>query len=689
MSFLLLLILQIIVIIIVSRLVGLLFRGIQQPQVVGDMIAGIMLGPSLLGWLAPGISAALFPVESLGYLNTLSQVGLVLFMFLVGLELDPKLLRGRGHAAVVTSHVSIIAPFFLGSVLAYFLYPQLSDSSVGFAGFTLFMGASMSVTAFPVLARILQERKLLKTRVGAVTIACAAVDDVTAWALLAVVIALVRSSALETPLWITLVGSTIFIMFMLFLMRPSLRLLERAYETRGRISQDLMAIILVLVLAAAWTTEFLGIHALFGAFCLGAIMPKERSFVHEINGKLEHVTVVLLLPLFFANAGLQTSIGLISGQEMWIFFALIILVAVAGKFGGSTLAARITGLNWRESAALGILMNTRGLMELIILTIGLELGVISPALFAMMVIMALFTTFMTTPVLQWLYPVELMRKMEADTGEEREFTVLIPVSLPASGPGLLDVARALIPNENKTKVYGVHLRRSEDVGIADISETVESPALEFVLQPLLERAGTYEMDVHPLVFTTDRAGRDIADLAYVKNAQLILMGWHKPLLSTHILGGAVHDVLTRSQADVAVYVQRNFEPHTRVVVPYQSTENQVDLNALKTAIRYATHQNLPLNILHFTESSDPTPTADSVLTQYLESIAQTIPPVEIHFLKGKDFSSVQESTFQPASSDLIVLGIESTASALRASHDLRHEDIVNQLPSDFLVWRSN
>lgn len=683
MNFLLLLILQIIVIIVVSRLVGLLFRGIQQPQVVGDMIAGIMLGPSLLGWLAPGISAALFPIESLGYLNTLSQVGLVLFMFLVGLELDPKLLRGRGHAAVVTSHVSIIAPFFLGSALAYFIYPKLSDSSVGFVGFTLFMGASMSVTAFPVLARILQERKLLKTRVGAVTIACAAVDDVTAWALLAVVIALVRSSALQTPLWVTLVGSTLFILVMLFLVRPSLRIVERVYETRGRISQDLMAIILVLVLASAWTTEFLGIHALFGAFCIGAIMPKERSFVHELNGKLEHVTVVLLLPLFFANAGLRTSIGLISGQEMWIFFALIMLVAVAGKFGGSTLAARITGLNWRESAALGILMNTRGLMELIILTIGLELGVISPALFAMMVMMALLTTFMTTPVLQWLYPVELMRKMEADTGEEREFTVLIPVSLPSSGPGLLEIARSLIPAENKTKVYGVHLRRSEDVGLSDLREATESSSQEFVLQPLLERADEYQMQIHPLVFTTDRAGRDIADLAYVKNAQLILMGWHKPVLSSHILGGAVHDVLTRSQANVAVYVQHNFEPCTRVIVPFQDSTK--DMPALEAALRFATHRKLPLHILQFTEHQNQ----NTELAKHLEKAAQHNLQPEIHFMNSHDPISLQQNTFPIIASDLIIVGLERLSGTLRSSYNLRHEEFVSHFPANLLIWRNH
>jgi len=437
MHFLLTLILQIAVILLVARAVGWIFRKIRQPQVVGEMAAGILLGPSLLGWIAPELSLALFPPESLGYLNTLSQIGLLFFMFLVGLEFDPKLLRGRGHAAVVTSHVSIIAPFFLGAALALYLYPRLSDDSVSFTGFALFMGAAMSITAFPVLARILTERNLLHTKVGAVTIACAAVDDVTAWTILAVMVAIVRASAVETPLWLTLVGTAVYMVLMILVVRRALGWLESFYHSRGRLTQDMVGGVLLLLLASAWTTEWLGIHALFGAFALGAVMPKERSFVHDLSGKLEDVTVVFLLPLFFAFTGLRTSIGLISGGEMWIYTGLILLVAVAGKFGGSAIAARVTGLSWRESGALGILMNTRGLMELVILTIGLELGVISPALFTMMVIMALVTTFMTTPLLEWIYPARMIEEASAeDEVEERDYTILLPISLPRSGrPG--------------------------------------------------------------------------------------------------------------------------------------------------------------------------------------------------------------------------------------------------------------
>ena len=417
---LLLLLVQIGVVVGAARVIGLLFRRIHQPQVMGEMVAGILLGPSLLGWVAPELSAALFPPSSLGFLNALSQVGLLVFMFLVGLELNPRLLRGRGHAALVTSHVSIVVPFFLGASLALYLYPRLSDGSVTFTGFALFMGAAMSVTAFPVLARILTERDLLRTRVGTLTLACAAVDDVTAWCILAGVVVIVRSGGEGLPLWVTLAGSAAFIALMIFVVRRGVARLETAFERRGGVvTQDVLAVVFLLTLASAWTTEWLGIHALFGAFLAGAVMPKGERFVHAVTEKLEDATVVLLLPLFFAFTGLRTRIGLVQGAEMWAFCLLIVAVAVAGKFGGSTLSARATGMTWREAGALGVLMNTRGLMELVILNIGLDIGVISPALFAMMVIMALVTTFMTSPLLEVIYPARLIRAEDAEPDPER------------------------------------------------------------------------------------------------------------------------------------------------------------------------------------------------------------------------------------------------------------------------------
>jgi Kef-type K+ transport system membrane component KefB len=408
MSSLLTLLLQIAVVIVAARAVGWLFRRLGQPQVVGEMAAGILLGPSLLGWAVPGAYALLFPPGSMASLGLLSQVGILLFMFLVGLEFDPQLLRGHGRTAVVTSHASIVVPFLLGAGLALLLYPRLSDASVSFTGFTLFMGSAMSVTAFPVLARILIERRLTNTRLGTITLACAAVADVSAWTILAVVVGIVRSG--ERPLGLTLAGIALFAAVMAFGVKRGLGWIEAHYQRYGRVTQNMVGAALIVALLSAWTTEWLGIHALFGAFAAGAVMPKLRGFVRELTTKLEDVTVVFLLPLFFAFTGLRTSVGLVEGADSWFYGALILLAAVAGKLGGSFFAARATGLPAREALALGVLMNTRGLMELVILTIGLDLGVISPALFTLLVLMAFITTAMTTPLLEWVYPDRVMRE---------------------------------------------------------------------------------------------------------------------------------------------------------------------------------------------------------------------------------------------------------------------------------------
>ena len=407
-----LLIAQIATILIVARLMGWLFNRFHQPRVIGEMVAGILLGPTLLGWAAPGISAALFPPASMGYLNALSQVGLLLFMFLVGLELDLEQLRKLGRIATTTSLASIITPFILGFLLAVYLYPRLSDPSVNFTGFALFISIAMSITAFPVLARILTERNLLRTRVGAVAITCAAVDDVTAWIILAGIIVLIRSSNLPLPLWMMLAGLGMFVLVMLVVVRRALQRLVALFERQGVLTHDILAVVLLLVMASGWMTEFLGVHALFGAFLAGAIMPRHHELSRELWQRCETLVVTLLLPLFFAFTGLRSSFFLISGARMWLYCAVIIALAIIGKLCGSLVAARINGMSWREASAVGIMMNTRGLVELVILNIGLDLGILSQTLFSIMVLMALVTTFMTSPLLSWIYP-ERLARMEA------------------------------------------------------------------------------------------------------------------------------------------------------------------------------------------------------------------------------------------------------------------------------------
>ncbi|HYT92416.1 MAG TPA: cation:proton antiporter [Gemmataceae bacterium] len=386
-------------VVVSGQILGALFRYIGQPPVIGEVVAGILLGPSLLGRVAPDAYTYLLPPSVAPFLGVVAQLGVILYMFLVGLELNPALLRDRAQATVATSHASIVVPFVLGSALALGLYPHLSSSDVPFTSFALFLGVAMSITAFPVLARILTDRRMHRTELGAVALACAATDDATAWCLLAFVVGVAQAKVGGALL---VVGLTIaYIAFMLLAVRPVLaRSLGRLDE--GRLTRGVVALVFVALLLSALTTEYIGVHAIFGAFLLGAIIPSESAVAQAFVHKLEDLVTVLLLPAFFAFTGMRTEIGLVSGVGQWLVCGLIILVATVGKFGGTLAAARLTGLGWRDSAALGVLMNTRGLMELIVLNIGLDLRVISPTLFAMMVLMALVTTMATTPILHFL-----------------------------------------------------------------------------------------------------------------------------------------------------------------------------------------------------------------------------------------------------------------------------------------------
>jgi Kef-type K+ transport system membrane component KefB len=398
------LLLQVVVIVVAARLVGMLFRRIGQPSVIGEMLAGILLGPSLFGLIFPGALDALFPAASLGSLKMFSQVGVILFMFLVGMDLDLRHLREKAHSAVMVSHASIMLPMLLGVARALFLYRSQAPAGVAFSSFALFMGIAMSITAFPVLARILEERGLSKTPLGNASIACAAVDDVTAWCLLAVVVALARSHGMA-PAFLTIGLAIAFVGLMLLVVRPWVDRTLAKTRLQGR---TIMAGTVVFAFASAWVTEVIGIHALFGAFLAGVVAPSDRAFRAGLRERLE--VLVSVLPLFFAFTGLRTQIGLIDDAASWLMCAAVIAVAVAGKLGGSMFAARWTGMSWRDSFSIGALMNTRGLMELIVLNIGYDLGILSQKVFAVMVIMALVTTFMTGPLLGI---VEARRRKEA------------------------------------------------------------------------------------------------------------------------------------------------------------------------------------------------------------------------------------------------------------------------------------
>jgi Kef-type K+ transport system membrane component KefB len=405
-----LLALQIVVIVAAARFAGSLLARLGQPRVVGEMTAGLVLGPSVLGRLAPSLAAAVFPAPSLGFVNAVSQVGLLLFMFLVGLELDATHLRRQGRTALLTSHASIVAPFLLGTALALALYPRLAPAGVAFTPFALFVGAAMSVTAFPVLARILADRGMTATPLGALAIVCAAVGDVTAWCILAAVVVIARAAS-AASLAFTLAGTAVYLAVMLTLARPVLaRVAERAARP-GSSAQTQLAIVMLLALTSAWVTDRLGIHALFGAFLVGALLPPSGPLAEALSSRVRDLMIVLLLPLFFAFTGLRTTVSLISGGWLWLACGLVLLVAIAGKLGGSAIGARAAGMGWRDALSLGALMNTRGLMELVILNVGLDIGVLSPTLYAMMVVMALVTTALTTPLLDLLARPDLRAKV--------------------------------------------------------------------------------------------------------------------------------------------------------------------------------------------------------------------------------------------------------------------------------------
>jgi Kef-type K+ transport system membrane component KefB len=388
--------LALVAVIICARAAGAVCKRFHQPPVMGEIIAGILLGPSLLGQLAPSVMQNLFPPLAIAPLEILAQVGIVLFMFLIGVELDVEGMKKQSRSALTISITSMVVPFALGSALSFYLFRGFAPAGVSIEAFTLFVGVSLAVTAFPALARILTDRGLQRTPLGRMALVCAAMGDAAAWCLLAFVVGVVRAQLNAAVL--TVVLTAVFVVVMAFVVRPVVNRWVDHYDKPNGSDQPLMAFACIGLLLAAVATEWIGIHALFGAFFFGALVRHDSRVAELLHHKLYDFTVVMLLPAFFALTGLRTQIGLVSGEH-WLTCGLIILVAFAGKFGGAIFAARLTGQSWRDASSIGILMNTRGLMELIVLNMGLDLGVISPRLFAMLVIMALVTTLATAPIL--------------------------------------------------------------------------------------------------------------------------------------------------------------------------------------------------------------------------------------------------------------------------------------------------
>jgi nucleotide-binding universal stress UspA family protein len=527
-----------------------------------------------------------------------------------------------------------------------------------------------------------------------VTITCAAVDDVTAWCLLALVVAVARLESGHGHLSdaaATIAKSAIYVGGMFLLVKPALKRLEIMYQRQGRLSQNVVSIIFLLILASSYATEKIGIHALFGAFLMGAIMPKGTHFVRQLSEKLEDYTVVFLLPIFFAATGLRTQIGLINNGELWFYTGLIILCACAGKFGGSALAARLCGMGWRESSAIGILMNTRGLMELVILNVGKELGVISDSVFAMMVIMALATTAMTTPILHWVYPPHLLdeERRRRSTEAKKAYSILIPVSLPKSGGPLVQMADMILGREAPAgRLLALHLHPPIDHAVYRSGLDQALGSQDESLAPLLAQARARGMEVEPLSFMSRDIPGDIATIAKGRNADLVLMGYHQPVIGKNVLGGTVHRVLSGCETNVAIFVDRGFRQASRILVPFLGSSH--DRLALDLAARMARHIEAQVVVLHIVQpmrSNDgQTLGAKKTVERIFQDSSQ---PAPVTFRVVEDISPVGVVLHQAQQFDLVVIGVAEEWGVESHLFGWRPERIARDCPCSLLVVRQH
>jgi len=572
-----LLLFQIITIVLVARIFGWIFRKIGQPSVIGEIIAGIVLGPSLFGLYFPDMKEALFPVASLGNLQLLSQIGLILFMFVIGMELDLKVLKNKANEAVVISHASIVIPFALGIGLSYYIYHQFAPAGIEFLSFSLFMGIAMSITAFPVLARIVQERGIHKTRLGTIVITCAAADDITAWCILAVVIAIVKAGSFVSSLYV--IGlALIYVLAMLFIVKPFLKRVGDLYAKKSNIKKSVVAIFLLTLIVSAYLSEIIGIHALFGAFMMGAIMPDISKFRNVFIEKVEDVSVILLLPLFFVFTGLRTEIGLINDIYLWKVTGCIIAVAVVGKFLGSALAARFVGQNWRDSLTIGALMNTRGLMELVVLNIGYELGVLSPKVFTMMVIMALVTTFMTGPALDIINFIFKTKDaiIPSEVKNRSDFNILISFGNNEKGKSLLRLANSLIKKETDTaNITAMHLTMSDEMHAYNLEEYEKE-----TFEPIAKESKKLDQKITTIFKATNDIETDIADIAHQGNYDLVLVGLGKSIFEGTLLGKVLgfttriinpDRLLDKFKGKEGLFENSPFDDRTRLIISKTKT----------------------------------------------------------------------------------------------------------------------
>ncbi len=437
------------------------------------------------------------------------------------MELNLKTIKNKAEDAIFISHASIVFPFCLGVMLAYFLYEEFTHGGVSFIAFALFMGIAMSITAFPVLARIIHERGLNKQPIGAIAITCAAVDDVTAWCLLAAVIAIAKAGSFLSSLYVILLA-VVYIVLMFQVVRPVLQRIVDFQQSRSNISKSAAAIFFIMLFVSACITELIGIHALFGAFLAGVMMPADSRFRNLLTEKIEYVTLIVLLPLFFVYTGLRTEIGLLNNAHLWLVCGLITAVAVVGKFLGSALAARFVGINMKDSLTIGALMNTRGLMELVVLNIGLDLGILSPQVFAMMVIMALVTTFMTSPSLSIIDRLFKKRGNEEYLSQESEkkYKILIPFASSYSGKKLLNIASFISKKEPATtEMTMLHVSEGNILHQYNVQEEEQS-----LFKPIEDEAKALDRQISMVFDVSNHSEKTISRIANKSDYDFVLIG---------------------------------------------------------------------------------------------------------------------------------------------------------------------
>jgi Kef-type K+ transport system membrane component KefB len=603
------LLLQIVVILACCRIFGQLFKMLRQPTVIGEILAGIVLGPSILGHWFPGVSAFLFPLESLGNIELLSQFGLILFMFAIGMELNFSEVLKNLKKTTFISHISIIFPFFLGVLMAYFVYDQYADKTTPFVSFALFVGIAMSITAFPVLARIIQEKGLTKTHLGTIALTSAANGDITAWCLLAVVISIAQAGSMLSAIF-NISFSILYLLFMFFIARPFMQMVGQLYHNEEVIDKKLVAFIFLVLISSSLLTEVLGLHALFGAFLAGIIMPADIKFRQIMSEKVEAVSLSLFLPLFFVATGLKTQVGLLNTPELWLLCGGFILIAIVGKFGGATFSARLTGENWKDSLYIGALMNTRGLMELVVLSIGYKMNILPPPIFVMLVLMTLVTTFMTTPLLMFISSIFKVKKKiseyRAKWNPEAPFKILLSFGRAGSGQVLLNVACQMFSKVNKkVEITALHFTVGSEIN------PLQRDNFEMVsFKPIREEAERLQISIEPRYEVSDNVGQDISEIANTEGFDFLLVGagitWsnlpndiaanqyrgarryfqaEKWFLPTELLKDKTKMFIEQSQCPVGVFVNREFVKANKTLLVLASEADLFLLSYAKTLLQ--------------------------------------------------------------------------------------------------------